>query len=121
MPDQNPTLEYGRPTPRYSLRRFAVALSIVISVTVIATSVCCVATAGGYDPVSSFISRRAFDRHLILFLPPFAIGGLVITTVALIKSQSAAALTGVVLCMMASMGSMGASAIHLVIFFWIRH
>lgn len=121
MLDQNPTLEYGRPTPRHSLRRFAVALSIVIGVAVTLTTLCCAESAGGYDPVRSFISRLAFDRHLILFLPPLAIIGVAIGTIAWIKSQSTAALTGLVLCMIAFFGSMGVSAIHLVIDFWWRH
>jgi|SRR6185437_14335833 len=121
MPDQSPTLDYRRPTPRHSLRRLAVALSIVIGVAVIVTTLCCAEAAGGYDPLSSFISRLAFDRHLIFFLPPLALIGVVTGTIAWIKSRSTAALTALVLCMIAFFGSMGASAIHLVIDFWWRH
>jgi len=119
--DQNPTLEYGRPTPRKSPRRFAVALAIVIGVAVIITSLCCAAPAGGYDPVRSFISRLAFDRHLIFFLPPLAIVAVVTAMIAWIKSQSTAALTGLVLSMIAFFGSMGVNALHLVVDFWWRH
>lgn len=121
MDDQRQTLEYENATPRYA-PRIAVALPIVIGVAVSIVTLCCVATAGGYDPVSSFISRLAFDeKHLIFCLPPLAIIGVVVGTIGWIKSQRPAALTGLVLSMFAFFLSMGASAVHAVIYFWVRH
>ena len=115
--DQNPTLEYGRPTPRKSLRRVAVALSIVIGVAVTLTSLCCFFAIAGTDSVSSFILGLAYDKHWVLFLPPLTIVGIATGTVAWIKSRSTAAIFGIVLSMIAFFASMGVSAIDVVIYF----
>ena len=85
--DQNPTLEYGRPTPRKSLRRVTVALSIVIGAAVTLTSLCCFFAIAGTDSITSFILGLGYDKHWDLFLLPLTIVGIADGTVAWIKRK----------------------------------
>jgi len=122
MSDQNPTLEYGKATPRCSLRGFLVALSIVIGVavtlTILALFVAFILQSYGFG--DSFVLRLTFDDHLVLILPPLAIIGVVAGTIACAKNESTAAITGVVWAMIAFFASMGASAVDVIVYLW-RH
>ena len=113
MPDQTPTLEYGRPKSRV-----ATGLSIVIGLGVSAANVCCVWALGGYDTVHQVILHLAYDEHAVFILPPLAIAGLTAGIFGWARNRSTAATVGIVLSLIGFLVSMGASAIDYINRHW---
>jgi len=120
MPDQKQTLEYSRPTPRFSLLRLDSVFSIVTGVAVTITSLGCFWAIDGYDDIHSAILRRAYDEHWVLFLPPVAVIGVVAGVISWKKTRSTASIFGIVLSSIAFAVSMVPCAIDRVLYF-MRH